>query len=75
MNLETIGTGAGSGLIGVILVFLGFRSRLGNIERKLEKVVFKDTFDAVVGGIKEGQETQTKLLKETRDDVKELLKK
>ena len=75
MNLETIGAGAGSGIIGVVLAFLGFKSRLDNIDRKLTNVVYKDTFEAVINGIQKQLETQTKLIERQGDDIKELLKK
>jgi len=78
MDIETIknvGIGGGGGIVGVLLAFFGFKSRLDNIDRKLEHVVYEDTCDATVAGIEKQLETQTELMKEQRDDIKELLKK
>jgi len=75
MNLETIGIGGGSGLLGVVLTFFGFKSRLDGIESKLNHVVFDDTCKATVGGLEKQMKIQTDLMMETRKDVKELLKR
>jgi len=78
MDLETIknvGLGGGGGIIGVILAFLGFKSRLDSIDDKLKNVVFEDTCHARVAGMENQMKTQTDLMKEQRDDIKELLKK
>ena len=75
MDIETIGAGAGSGLVGAILAFFGFKSRLDNIDKKLKNVIYKDTFEAVINGIQKQLETQTKLISEQGKDIKELLKK
>ena len=68
MDLETIGTGAGGAVAGVVATFLALKSKLHNI-------VYKDTFEAVINGIQKQLETQTKLISDQGEDIKELLKK
>ena len=74
-TIKTIGAGAGSGILGVILAFFGLKSRINSIDRKLEHVVYDDTCKATVTGIEKQLNTVTDLLKEQRTDIKELLKK
>lgn len=49
MELQTLGTHAGSGLIATILTYCGFKQRLDKLDERFEtlenKVVFKDVHD------------------------------
>ncbi len=46
MDLENLGAGAGSGLIGAALAFLGFKQRIDSLEKCIndmsKAVVYKD---------------------------------
>ena len=75
MDIETIGTGAGSGIIGALLAFLGLRTRLNRIETELDDKVNEKTCSATYAGLEKLMHTQMELQKETRDDVKQLLAK
>ncbi len=48
LNSDDIGTGAGGGIIGTVLAWLGFKSRINSIEKKIEaiskSVVYMDVF-------------------------------
>ena len=68
MDIETIATGGTSGVGGVLIAYLILKSKLNDI-------VYKDTFEAVVAGIQKQLETQTGLITEQGKDIKELLKK
>ena len=75
----TGGAGAGGGLLGALLTFLGFKSRLDGVDKRIDNlnktVTFKDTCDAKHEGINDRFDIQTKLLKEQRDDIKKILEK
>lgn len=67
-----MGIGGGSGLVGVVLGWLGFKSKLDSMAKNMR---YKDTCDALhkaidnrLGGIEDMQ-------KEMRDDIKILLPK
>jgi len=77
--LQTGGAGGIGAVLGVILSFLGFKSRLDGMEKRVDSisqnVVYSDTCRAAMTGIEKLIETQTNLVAEMRDDVRELLKK
>lgn len=54
---ETIGTGAGGGLLGTFLAWLGFRDKINKQDEKISKlsesVVYKDTCNKCIGGTNE----------------------
>lgn len=51
MDLQTIGTAGGGSIVGVILAFLGFKSRLDSIEKKVCGKVDEKTCIAVKEGM------------------------
>ena len=58
MSLNEIGVGAGAGgLLGAVLTWLGFKSRVDNLENRLEKygdkTVWRDTCIATHEAIKQ----------------------
>lgn len=77
--LETGSAGGAGAILGVILSFLGFRSRLDSIEKRLDKTindsVSSNTCHAVSEGIKDLIDTQTKLMSEMREDIKTLIRR
>ena len=76
--LTTGGAGGAGAFMGALLTFLGFKSRLDTLEKRMSKmsdsVVYMDTCQANLKGVKEAQEAQGKLLTEVRDDIKTILK-
>lgn len=56
MDIEGIGAGVGSGgVIGAVLTWLGFKSRIDNIEKRFEdhqnRVVHNDTCNQIHKGV------------------------
>ena len=54
MDIETIknlGLGGGGGVVGVVLTFLGFKSRLDSMEKKVCAKVSTTTCKAVKSGV------------------------
>jgi len=45
MDLETIGAGAGSGILGIILGYFGISKRVDKLEKDMDKKVSKDVCD------------------------------
>jgi len=43
MDLESLGAGAGSGIVGIILGYFGISKRVDKLEAELDKKVAKDT--------------------------------
>lgn len=70
--LETGGAAGGGSILGVIFAWFGFKGKIQDIEKRVDRisdnVVFQDTCDAK-------HEALVSLMQETREDVKELLKK
>ncbi len=75
MDFETIGAGAGSGVVGVILAFFGFKSRLDNMEKKVCGKVDKGVCVAIEKSVDDKFDAQMDLLRETRTDVKSILER
>lgn len=77
-EITTGGIAAGSGLFGAVLGWIGFKARIGNVEKKLcsiEKTVrFEVTCEKITDGIKLQLKDIRDMNKEMRDDIKELLK-
>jgi len=49
VDIETVGSSAGSGLLAAVLTWIGFKQRLDAVDKKMEilaaAVVYKDTHD------------------------------
>ncbi len=84
--ISNAGSGAGGTIIGAALAFFGFKDKLKSIDKDIadveenvttlkENVVYKDTCDANVRAITEQLKQHIDLMKETREDFKEVLKK
>lgn len=75
--LSTGGAGAGGTIIGAVLAFLGFKSKIKDIDKRIDnltKVVqFESTCEATHKGLDDKFDVMHGLMKETRDDVKKLL--
>ena len=72
---QQIGAGGGGGVLGVVLAFFGFKSRLDSMEKKVCGKVDRGVCEAIEKGVDDKFETQIALMKETRDDVKTILGK
>lgn len=72
-----IGGAGGGGVVGVILAWLGFKSKVCSIERRLsglsDNVRYEDTCEKICGAMEKRLEGIEGMQKEMRDDVKELL--
>jgi len=72
-----VGIPGGAGLLGMVLGWFGLRWRIGHVEERVTKlydeVVFTDVFLTFQGGLKTTLDCHEKLLKESRDDIKEIL--
>lgn len=66
-----------SGLAGIVLGWFGLRTRIIKVEERMDKlsdnVVFTDVFQTFEEGLKIRLSSHEKLLKESRDDLKEVL--
>jgi len=69
--LQTGGAGGIGAILGAVLTFLGFKSRLETLEKN---VVFEKTCKATTKGITDALHTQTELMAEMRVDIKTILK-
>ena len=70
-DLKDIGAGVGGGgLLGAILTWVGFKSRIDGMEKRFEEhkktVVYEDTFEATVNPMQ-------KDIGEIKKDVKQIL--
>lgn len=77
MDIESVGAGVGTGLIGSTLVALGFKSRLEKLENN---VVYKDTCqkcslnnDNQIRSIHESQQRMEKKLDESQQRMEKKL--
>ena len=77
--IEKGATAGGGGILGALLGFFGVKSKIDSVDKRvndLTKVVqFEKTCEATHKGVDDKFETIHNLMKETRDGVKELLKK
>ena len=73
--LETGGAGGIGAVIGVVISFLGFKSRLDIMEKRVENSVSEGTCHAAMEGIEKVMDLQAELMTEMRDDIKELIRK
>lgn len=75
--LKHIGVGGGAGAIGILLSWLGFKSRIDNMTEDLsglkKRVRFSDTCLAMYEGIDKRLTNIEAMQKETRSDIKKLL--
>lgn len=73
------GAGGAGALFGTFLAFIGFKSRLDGQDKRLERladnVMYEDTCEAKTKGLEKQIESQSELMTEMRDDIKELLRK
>ncbi len=53
MSLDSAGYGAGGGIIGVVLSYLGFKQRMDRMQTEIDNKVTSSTFDATIDAIKE----------------------
>jgi len=79
-NLTTpIGAGAGSGILGVFLSWLGFKTKIKDIDKRLDKLAedvrYEDTCEEICGALKIRLDSIEKMNEEMRQDIKELLKR
>lgn len=74
-----IGVGGGAGIMGVILSWLGFRYRIKSVEEDMagikKRVRFSDVCQEIVTRIEDRLTGIEAMQKESRDDIKELLKR
>ena len=69
--LQTGGAGGIGVVIGVVLSFLGFKSRIETLEKTTVK---KPTCDVVRESFHDSMDAQSEMLKEIRSDIKAILK-
>jgi len=74
-----IGTGAGSGILGTFLAWMGLKAknkefdrRISNLERSVR---YEDTCEEICGALKIRLDSIEKMNEEMRRDIKELLKR
>ena len=75
IDLDTLLTGGGGGIGGVVLGWFGIKTKLISIEKKVCKKQDKSACDAVKDGFEHRFDSIESLQKETRDDVKEILRR
>lgn len=77
--LQAGGTGGLGAVIGAVSTFFGFKSRINAIDERVDRmskeVVYKDTCNSTVTGLRNEMKTQTILMTEMRKDIRDLLKK
>ena len=75
----TIGSAGGGTIIGAVLAFFGFKGKLGDIDKRIDRlednVVFKDACNTTKESFNDRFDDIQGLMKETRDDVKAILGK
>jgi len=69
--LQTGGAGGAGAILGLILGFFGFKSRIENLEKG---TVTKETCVVVQKAFHDNMEAQNSMLKEIRTDIKAILK-
>jgi len=78
-DYTTPGVGGLSGLVGVALGWLGFKCKVRDIERRLEKlsdsVRYADTCDGITKALNCRLKAIEEMNTEMRKDIKELLKR
>jgi len=78
-DLTTTGIAGGSGLIGAILGWLGFKSRIAKVEQDVSDFSKTVRYEVTCLEIHRAVEIQLKdirdLSKESRDDIKKLLQR
>jgi len=62
MSIDNIGYGAGGGVLGAILSYLGFKQRLDRMQVEIDTKVTCATFDATINAIKEQHKSMDKKL-------------
>ena len=79
MDLTDVGKTGGAGLVGVILGYLGFRSKVNRLEKRVDSlsnsVRYADTCKATHEGVRERLKSIEDMQAETRSDVKEVLRR
>lgn len=74
---KNLGIGGGSGLIGIILGWLGFKGQMKEIKSDLEgvkrRVQFRDTCDQIVKRLESTMKRIEGMQDEMRKDIKKLL--
>jgi len=78
-NLTTPGVGGISGLAGVALGWLGFKGKIKDIERRIERLSGSVRYEDTCNGITKALNCRLKAIEgmntEMRKDIKELLKR
>lgn len=62
MSFDNAGYGAGGGIIGVVLSYLGFKQRLDRMQNEIDSKVHNATFVATIEAIKEQHKSMDKKL-------------
>jgi len=76
--LQTGGAGGLGAVLGALISFFGLKDRIITVDKRVdsmvENVVFKDSCKSTVSGIQRELDSQTTLITEVRDDIKDILK-
>jgi len=76
--LQTGGVGGLSALMGGLISFFGLKNRMDAVDKRIdtmsEHMVYNQTCEVTVEGIKEKIDTQTVLITEVRTDIKDILR-
>ena len=75
--LTKLGIGGGSGFLGIVLGWIGFKGRIDNLQTDMktlkENVRYEDTCVEVHKAVDARLESMEAMQKEMRDDIKRLL--
>jgi len=78
-NLTTGAGVGGGGFLGVVLAWLGFKSKICTIEKRLDSLVkdvqYERTCNEIHKAIDQRLENIEEMQKETREDIKSILEK
>ena len=77
--LTTIGAGTGGTIVGAVLAFFGFKGKLGDIDKRIDRIenntVSKNGCTATKDSFNGRFDDLQDLMKESRDDIKVILGK
>ncbi len=62
MSIDNAGYGAGGGIIGILLGYLGFKQRLDRMQTEIDGKVSDSTFTATIDAIKDTHRSMDKKL-------------